>query len=39
VRKIAVIADIHSNSEALKKCIHEARKRKVDEFIFLGAYW
>jgi putative phosphoesterase len=38
VKKIAVMADIHSNSEALRTCIHEARKRNVDEFIFLGDY-
>ena len=32
------MADIHSNSEALKTCIHESRNRAVDEFIFLGDY-
>lgn len=35
---IAVMADIHSNSEALKTCIQEAIKRNAQEFIFLGDY-
>lgn len=36
--KIAVMADIHSNVEALKACLAEARNQGVTEYIFLGDY-
>ena len=34
--KIAVISDIHGNSEALKAAILDAQKNNVDEYIFPG---
>ena len=36
--KIAVLADIHSNFEALRTCVQYALERKADSFIFLGDY-
>lgn len=36
--KIAVLADIHSNLEALRTCVRYALEREVDRFIFLGDY-
>lgn len=35
---IAVIADIHSNYTALKRCMKHALKRGITTFIFLGDY-
>ncbi len=37
-RKIAVLADIHSNHLALETCLLEAQKRHADEYLFLGDY-
>lgn len=34
--KIAVIADIHGNSVALKEILKDTRKEGVDEYVFLG---
>lgn len=34
--KLALLADIHSNFEALAACIEHARGRRVDRFVFLG---
>lgn len=36
--EIAVLADIHGNSEALQTCIQYAYERKIKHFIFLGDY-
>ena len=36
--KTAVMADIHSNHIALKRCIEEAIRKGAEEFIFLGDY-
>ena len=36
--KIAVMADIHSNVEAFKTCLAEAKNQGVTEYIFLGDY-
>ena len=36
--KIAVIGDIHSNLLAFNLAINDAKKEKVDKFIFLGDY-
>ena len=35
---IAVLADIHGNYEAFQTCVHEARKRGIHRYIFLGDY-
>lgn len=37
-KKIAVIADIHSNHFALEAVLNYAKEQKVDEYIFLGDY-
>ncbi len=34
--KIAVLADIHSNSYALNTCLEECEREQVDGYIFLG---
>lgn len=34
--RIALLADIHANLEALNACLRDARERGVDRFIFLG---
>ena len=36
--RIAVFSDIHSNTPALRACIHEAEKQKADLWLFLGDY-
>lgn len=36
--KIAVLADLHSNYLALETCLSEAKKRNIDNYIFLGDY-
>ena len=36
--KAAVLSDIHGNHIALKKCIEEIDRRKIDKLIFLGDY-
>ena len=36
--KAAVLFDIHGNHIALKKCIEEIDRRKIDKLIFLGDY-
>ncbi len=36
--KIAVMADIHSNHLALKRCLDEAEKLGAEEYLFLGDY-
>ncbi len=36
--KVAVMADIHSNSVALKSCIEYAKNEGVEAFLFLGDY-
>ena len=36
--KIAVLADIHSNHIALEACLKEAKKRRVQGYLFLGDY-
>ncbi|MCR4896967.1 MAG: metallophosphatase family protein [Lachnospiraceae bacterium] len=38
MRKIAVLADIHSNHIALERCISEAKHLGAEEFLFLGDY-
>ena len=35
---VAVMADIHSNYEAFRSCIHTATKKGVQQYIFLGDY-
>ena len=37
-RKIAVLADIHSNHIALETCLEVARARHAEAFLFLGDY-
>jgi len=37
-KKIAVLADIHSNHIALETCLKEAQKRGAQEYLFLGDY-
>lgn len=37
-KKIAVLADIHSNGPALKSCIAHALQKGADTFLFLGDY-
>lgn len=37
-RRIAVLADIHSNHIALEACLEEALKRRAEAFLFLGDY-
>ncbi len=34
--KVAIISDIHGNSVALKEVLKDAKKNKVDDYIFLG---
>lgn len=34
--KIAIITDIHGNSVALREVVKDAKKNKVDDFVFLG---
>lgn len=34
--KIAIITDIHGNSVALRAVVEDAKKNKVDDFVFLG---
>ncbi|HET9700784.1 MAG TPA: metallophosphoesterase family protein [Burkholderiales bacterium] len=34
--RIALIADVHSNLEALRACIADARRRGAERFVFLG---
>ncbi len=34
--KVALLADIHSNLEALTACLADARAREVDLHAFLG---
>lgn len=36
--KVAVLSDIHGNHIALKKCIEEIERRKIQKLIFLGDY-
>ena len=36
--RIAIMADIHSNHIALEACAAEAKRRKAEEFLFLGDY-
>jgi diadenosine tetraphosphatase ApaH/serine/threonine PP2A family protein phosphatase len=35
---VALLADIHANREALTACLADARRRKVDRYIFLGDF-
>jgi predicted phosphodiesterase len=37
-KKVAVMADIHSNYHAFKACFDDAMKQGADSFIFLGDY-
>ena len=37
-RKIAILADIHSNHLALESCLKEAERRMADAYFFLGDY-
>lgn len=37
-RKIAVLADIHSNHIALEACLKEAKNRGTEQYLFLGDY-
>lgn len=34
--KVAIVSDIHGNSVALKEVLEDAKKNKVDEYIFSG---
>lgn len=36
--QLAVISDIHSNYRALESCLAEAKRRKIDHYLFLGDY-
>lgn len=36
--RIALMADIHGNREALTACLADAERRGVDRFVFLGDY-
>ena len=36
--RIALLADVHANREALEACLGHAESRGVDRFIFLGDY-
>ena len=35
---IAVLSDIHANVEALEACLHHARARGADRYVFLGDF-
>ena len=37
-KKIAVLADIHSNHIALETCLKEAQERGAQDYLFLGDY-
>lgn len=34
--KLALLADLHSNLEAVEACIEQARRRGVERFVFIG---
>lgn len=36
--KLAVLADVHGNYAALKRCLEYAFSENIDTFIFLGDY-
>jgi len=34
--RVGIFADLHANREALEACLHHARSRGVEQFVFLG---